>query len=63
MSKDIKVWKQMICLANGSDAKKRGLPGAVQERKEGREGRKERRKEGRKGKHMWGAVVAEDKLK
>ena len=53
----------MICLANGSDAKKRGLPGAVQERKEGREGRKERRKEGRKDKHMWGAVVAEDKLK
>ena len=38
----------MICLANGSDAKKRGLPGAVQERKEGKEGRKERRKEGRK---------------
>lgn len=38
----------MICLANGSDAKKRGLLGAVQERKEGKEGRKERRKEGRK---------------
>lgn len=53
----------MIYLVNGSDAKKRGLLGAVQERKEGREGRKERRKKGRKGKHMWGAVVAEDKLK
>lgn len=51
----------MIYLVNGSDAKKR-LLGAVQERKEGRKGRKERRK-GRKGKHMWGAVVAEDKLK
>lgn len=53
----------MICLGNGSDAKKRRLLGAVQERKEGREGREERRKGGRKDKYMWGAVVAEDKLK
>ena len=33
----------MICLGNGSDAKKRRLFGAVQERKEGREGREEGR--------------------
>lgn len=52
----------MIYLVNGSDKEERAT-GAVQERKEGRKGRKERRKEGRKGKHMWGAVVAEDKLK